>query len=173
MQKLIITFLLMFSCFACLAQNRQTTNYKSSGNTSKKYIYQNTQADATKAINNGDCIHAGRILVKLRISSGSLFNAWRGCVQSPTEGETDDAVKFNPETDNLPALPKIVKPIGNENVNKGNSAFQNEDYEEALGYYRTYMIDNMVIFENPDYEDWLEKFLEKIKYCLDMLEEDE
>jgi len=173
MQKLIITFLLIFFCFACLAQNRQTTNYKSSGSKPATYNYQNTQADATRAINNGDCNHAGRILIKLRVISGPLFKAWRGCKQSPNEGETDDAIKFNPETDNLPTLPKIVKPIGNENVNNGNGAFQNEDYEEAMDYYRIYIIDNMKIFENPDYEEWLDKFLEKIKYCLDKLKEDE
>lgn len=173
MKKVIITSLLIIFCFASMAQNRQTTNYNSSQNKPKTYNYQNTLAGASKAIENGDCYHAGRILVKLRISSGSLFKAWRGCIQDPNEGQTNDALEFNPETDDLPFLPKIVKPIGNENVKNGNIAFQNEDYEDALEYYRTYMIDNMRIFENPDYEDWLEKFLEKIKYCLDMLEEDE
>lgn len=171
MKILLVSFLSLFLAFTGIAQNRPSTNNSSSQSNTQSRKY--TETDAWNDISKGECSNPGLLLLQKRITSGKLFEAWKKCTPPATRGKTSDALEFNPKTDDLSPLPKLIQPIGNNNVAYGNTAFKQGDFQNALEYFRTYLMDNIRIFQNINYEDWLENYLDKIKYCFDRLDEED
>jgi len=148
MKKLLSSFVFLSIFFNCFAQNTIEKRAKS-------------------LLGKGKCNQALAVLMSNNIFSGPLFNDAKKCIPPPKQGNTADAQEFDPETDDLTMLPKLAGPLGNENITNGNRACKKGDFAAALRFYRSYLRDNLEIFVNEQYEDYLDNMMRKIEYCID------
>ena len=140
MKKVLMSIIMLSIFFNCFAQNSM-------------------EKDVRSLIRQNKCNEALAILVVKGVFSGTLYNEAKSCKPLPKKGNTADAQEFNAENDDLSPLPKLAKPIGNENITKGNQAFNKNDFEAALNFYSAYLSDNWQNFLNYQYEDYFDDMM--------------
>jgi hypothetical protein len=161
----MISLCLFASAYSQQGVNRQASSPKKVAprpqlKTQKQYL---ADAKAFYSLSLCNAAKASYSFLGVDYQDQDLIKNINECLSS--KASLDEAEDFNPAEDELYTLSiPANQQVGYENVEFGNLEFAAQRYRNALHFYLLYLVDNYTMLRKD--RDLLNKFEEKIEYCL-------